>query len=299
MHKTDHLSLDGHLMQLFVLVYESGSVSRTAERLGVNQSSVSHGLERLRRIVGDPLFVRSGRGIAATPRADELVETARTLLAELEGFVEPGRYDPEEDEGVFTVAANDYEVETILRPLLAIFRADAPQVTLQVLRAYSRKDWAALLRNNEADLVLAPTLQASESDLAQQTLFQDHHVCLFDPAARSVPDSLAAYCDAPHAVMLPGRLGPTEIDRTLAARKMRRHTSIAAPSFAMLAAMIKGTDIIATMPSRLATNLFSDFEAIPSPIETKPFSIAQIWHCRNSTSARHRWLRQSVRSTVS
>jgi len=33
MHKNHHLALDGHLMQLFVLVYESGSVSRTAERV--------------------------------------------------------------------------------------------------------------------------------------------------------------------------------------------------------------------------------------------------------------------------
>ncbi len=296
MHKTDYLNLDGNLLRLLVLIHETGSVTKTATRLGMNQSSASHGLERLRRIVGDPLFVRSGRGVVATARADELVVTARRLLAELEGFVETGDYDPKADTGLFRIAANDYEVETILRPLMRSLGGVAPDVTLQVLRAYTSQDWVSLLRDNEVDLVLAPTLTTAESDLVQQTLFEDGHVCVFDPRIRSAPDSLDLYCEARHAVMLPGRFGPTEIDQGLAGMGRHRSVVLTAPSFAMLAAMIEGTDIVATMPSRLTMNLFSGFDSAKPPLETKAFAIAQLWHGRNSASPRHIWFRQAIRS---
>ena len=295
MYKNDYLTLDGHLLRLFVLVHETGSVSRAAENLGINQSSVSHALERLRRIVGDPLFVRSGRGIAPTVRADALLDQARSLLAGLEQFTESESYDPSVDQNALVIAANDYEVETIVRPLLRVLQQDAPRVTLHVLRAYGRGEWAALLRDKGADLVLAPTLQGNESDLVQQTLLEDRHICFFDPKLRTPPDNLDAYCAAPHAVMLPGRFQLTEVDRLLQAEGRKRHIAVAAPSFATLATLISGTDIVATMPSRLGDTIFAGFESVAPPVDTAPFSIAQIWHTRNSASPRHRWLREKVR----
>ena len=69
----DHFDLDGHSLRLLVAVVEEGAVTRAAWRLGVTQSAVSHGLDKLRAIVGDPLFVRSGRGIVPTARALALV----------------------------------------------------------------------------------------------------------------------------------------------------------------------------------------------------------------------------------
>ncbi|MDE1951145.1 MAG: LysR family transcriptional regulator, partial [Burkholderiales bacterium] len=60
MSQFDHSDLDGHLLQLLVAVIEEGSITRAAHRLGVTQSAVSHLLDKLRVIVGDPLFIRSG-----------------------------------------------------------------------------------------------------------------------------------------------------------------------------------------------------------------------------------------------
>lgn len=298
MHETDYLGLDGRLLRVFIVVHETGSVSRAAENLGVNQSSISHALERLRRLVGDPLFVRSGRGIIPTARADALLAPARALLAGLEQFVEAESYDPLQDKGTFVIAANDYEVETILRPLLAALQDEAPNAAMQIFRAFGRADWAALLRGSEADLVLAPTLGSDESDLIQQTLFADRHLCFFDPKQRTAPKSLDDYCLARHAVMLPGRMDATEVDRTLRSLGRERRTVVAAPSFAMLATLIADTDIVATMPARLGDTLFSSFDSVAPPVETARFSIAQIWHSRNNASPRHRWLREQVRRCV-
>ena len=81
MNDFDALDLDGLGLALLLAVHEEGSVTRAAQRLGLTQSAVSHGLDRLRAITGDPLFVRAGRGIVATARADALAVQAAALLA--------------------------------------------------------------------------------------------------------------------------------------------------------------------------------------------------------------------------
>jgi len=79
MSQFDHLDLDGHLLQLLLVVLDEGSITRSARRLNVGQSAVSHLLNKLRAIVGDSLFVKSGRGIVPTTRAQELAVAAPHL----------------------------------------------------------------------------------------------------------------------------------------------------------------------------------------------------------------------------
>ena len=86
MSNFDHLELDGHALRLFLAVLEEGSVTAAAERLGVTQSAVSHNLTKLRRIMRDPLFTKSGRGIVATAHAQNLAEQARFLLDQMQAF---------------------------------------------------------------------------------------------------------------------------------------------------------------------------------------------------------------------
>ena len=130
MSELDHLSLDGHLLHLLVAVVEAGSVTAAGQRLGVTQSAVSHGLDKLRRITGDPLFVKSGRGIVATACAEGLAERARELLFQLQGFAHAGGFDPAQWRTTFTVAANDFQRDALLPPLARRLRTLAPGVLL-------------------------------------------------------------------------------------------------------------------------------------------------------------------------
>ena len=133
MNEIDHLSLDGHLLQLLVKVTELASVSRAAEQLNLTQSAVSHQIERLRRLLGHPLFVKSGRGIVPTAHAQALAEQARELLAQMQRFSRPASFDPSQLQHTFTVAANDLQRDLLLPPLLRRLHAQAPGLQLQVL----------------------------------------------------------------------------------------------------------------------------------------------------------------------
>ena len=107
MKKINYLEIDGRLLRLFLIVFEEQSVTRAAARLDLTQSAVSHGLEKLRKIVKDPLFVRSGRGITATYVAEQMVEDVRGLLRGMRSLSEPRGFKLEAVEGKFVIAAND------------------------------------------------------------------------------------------------------------------------------------------------------------------------------------------------
>src|SRR5262245_10498928 len=98
-------TLDLNLLVVLHAVLEERSATRAARRLGVTQSAVSNALARLRAAVGDPLVVRNGRGIVATPRAQELAPTLRDIMAKLESALDRGgAFAPEESTRTFTLA---------------------------------------------------------------------------------------------------------------------------------------------------------------------------------------------------
>jgi DNA-binding transcriptional LysR family regulator len=295
MSDIDHLELDGRLLRVFLSVYQTGSVTQAARKLSVSQSSVSHALIRLRRISGDPLFVRSGRGITPTARADDLAHRARALLDDMREFATPNAYDPAADTQPFTIAANDYEVETILRSLLFRLRQFAPEVALRIAPAVTQSNIPQLLRRGDVDLTLGPALAGDESDLLQQVLFTDSDFCFYDAEIRTAPALLADYCGAPHAIVVLDSLRRTEVDDEVEKLGHTRSIMLEAPNFAALPSMMRGTDLIATMPLRLKDSLFRGFEYVRPPVELKAFSIVQIWHSRNSKSPRHRWFREQIK----
>src|SRR5688572_15816404 len=59
---------DLNLLFVLSVVLEEQSVTRAARRLHVTAPAVSNSLARLRALLGDPLVVRSGRGLVPTPR---------------------------------------------------------------------------------------------------------------------------------------------------------------------------------------------------------------------------------------
>ena len=87
-------SMDLNLLLVFDAIYAERSVSRAAERLNLSQPAVSNALARLRESVGDPLFVREGKGMAPSPRAKTLRDPIRKALELLErGFRSDESFD--------------------------------------------------------------------------------------------------------------------------------------------------------------------------------------------------------------
>ena len=150
----------------------------------MNFRSVSHLLDKLRQIVGDPLFVRCGRGIAATARAELLSGQARLLLAQMQGFAQAGAFDHARLNTTLTLAANDLQRDLLLPALLRRLRAQAPGVNLRVMDSGSPD--ASLLRDARCQLLITPR-PPDAGDLVQKRLFEDRYVVFFDPSHQADP----------------------------------------------------------------------------------------------------------------
>jgi DNA-binding transcriptional LysR family regulator len=71
-------------LRVFVCVYRAGSVSAAARERSISQSAVSQQLASLERAVGVPLFERTSRGVAPTPRGRALYAESFEALDRLE-----------------------------------------------------------------------------------------------------------------------------------------------------------------------------------------------------------------------
>src|SRR3974390_2261417 len=76
------------LVTLDVLLAE-GSVARAAARPRLSPSAMSQALARLRAATGDPLLVRAGRGLVATPRALALRDDVSRLVHDADAVLRP------------------------------------------------------------------------------------------------------------------------------------------------------------------------------------------------------------------
>ncbi len=72
--------LEIDLLRSFAVIAEVRSLSRAAERVGRTQSALSQQIKRLEEIVDQPLFQRTGRGVALTSPGERLLVHAQRIL---------------------------------------------------------------------------------------------------------------------------------------------------------------------------------------------------------------------------
>ncbi|WP_273455439.1 LysR family transcriptional regulator, partial [Nevskia ramosa] len=123
--------LDLNLLVVFRQLMLERRVSRAAESLGLTQPAVSNALARLRRLLGDELFLRSSRGMEPTPFAESLAEPISHALGLLHGAVnQRSEFEPATSERAFTIGMTDIGEIYFLPVLMEALSAAAPQLVI-------------------------------------------------------------------------------------------------------------------------------------------------------------------------
>jgi DNA-binding transcriptional LysR family regulator len=291
----DHSDIDGRLLQALLAVLEERSVTRAAHRLDLTQSAVSHQLERLRAITGDALFVKSGRGIVPTARAEALAVQARRLLDELRAFAQGGSFDPAAFEGTVTIAANDLQRDLLLPLLLHHARARAPRLALRIVP--SGVPSAEMLRDGSCLLAITPR-PPEAADVLQRRLFEDRYLVYYDAASRAAPQSLDDYLAAEHVAVHHETRGRLDIDRFIDERGLRRRLAVTVAGFSGVGPFLRGTPFLATLPGLLRASLLRGLATVVPPMPTPPMPMVMAWHQRHQADPMHRWLRDELLAVV-
>jgi DNA-binding transcriptional LysR family regulator len=295
MSKPDHSDIDGRLLQVLLAVFEEQSVTRAAQRLDVTQSAVSHQLDKLRAIVGDALFVKSGRGIVATARSEALALRARMLLDEMRAFASAGAFDPGTFEGMVTIAANDLQRDLLLPLLLRHARVRAPGMSLRIIA--SGVPGAEMLRDERCQLLITPR-PPEASDIVQVRLFEDRYLVYHDATVRAAPRDLADYLSGEHLTVHYEPRRMLDIDQWVGERGHRRRFAATVPGFAGIGAFLRGSAFLATLPGLLRANLLRGFAVAEPPFTCPAMPMYAVWHLRHQADPMHQWLRGELQRIV-
>ena len=222
-------AIDLNLLRAFDALMALRNVSVAGAKVGLSQPAMSNALARLRKMCGDPLFVRTNRGMQPTPFAQELAPAVRQALTLISAALESSqRFDPATSARRFTLVLSDVGTVLYLPKLMAAIVRHAPRVDLRVLQLPEDRIQPAM-ENLEADLVVGnPNFQ--NRTLYQQRLFQDSHVCLMRKGHPLANRRLtrSSYVRAAHVVTrLPW--GATFIERTLSDLGITRRVQVEVP----------------------------------------------------------------------
>jgi len=304
MHDVHVRSLDLNLLRALDALLAEHSVTRAAARVGLSQSAMSHALGRLRAHLGDPLLVRTANGMQPTTRARALAAPLRATLAQLETLLrdEPA-FEPATAHRTFALGVSDFEALTVIQPLLARLRRDAPNVDL-------RLSWPApgrvpeLLGSGELDMVLKPLDERDAAEcMVHQRLFRERFVVV---ARRDNPLvakrlTLKRYAEAPHALVAPGGTPRGRVDDVLAEHGLTRRIVVTLPHFLVVPHLIAGSDLLVTLPERVAQVLAPRLDLVlrPLPLSLGEFGVDALWHARSHLDPAHRYLRGLLREVTS
>lgn len=286
--------IDLNLLVIFNQLLTEKKVSRVAENLGLGQPAVSNALARLRKQFGDELFLRTSAGMVPTPFAEQLAESIGYALSMIHGAVNArNAFEPASAKRSFTIGMTDIGEIYFLPALMKRLQKDAPQVTISTVRntAINLKD---AMEAGQVDLAigLLPQLKAG---FFQQRLFTQQYVCMFRKGhaldkKKMLPSEFFA---AQHAAIVSAGTGHGHVDEILDASSPRRQVKLTVPHFVAVGHILQSTDLIATVPERLAERMAKPFglRHVPHPVKLPSIAINLFWHAKFHKDPANQWLR--------
>ncbi len=289
---------DFNLLVTLDAVLSEGSVVRAAQRLRLSPSAMSRALARLRETTGDPLLVRAGRGLVPTPRAVELRERVSRMVQDAEEVLRPAeKLDVKQLVRTFTLRTRDGFVENFGPALIARAGEEAPGVRLRFVGKLNKE--SASLRQAEVDLETGVVGSTTGPEVRAQALFRDRFIGVVRPGHPLCESEItpSRYAGGRHILVSRRGLATGPIDEALL--PLERAVATIVGDFSTALALVRGSDLIASVPERQTGNLRAGLRTFPLPVAVPEFTISLLWHPRLDADAGHRWLRGIVLDTCS
>lgn len=294
--------LDLNLLAVFECIYSQGSVTRAAEYLHLTQPSVSHALNRLRDALDDPLFVRDGRRLAPTERAQTLIQPVRAALRQIEGAVSNlDSFEPQSAELEMVIGMRPIMESAFFPEIARAFIREAPQSRL-LSSQFDRDNLATELSRGDIQLALDVNLQLPKSirriRVAQAPIIvigrKDH------PALRKGRLTLEQYLQHEHLLVSSRRKGEG-LEDLLLAREGRYRTIVSrCQQMTTALQLLDSTDLLLTVAKSLVQEtVLKAYSYQTAPLNAPEVETYLYWHESTDSSKAQLWLRSLVERTFS
>ncbi len=294
MNRNELRHTDINLLVVFETMMRERSVTRTGELLFVSQTTISSALGRLRALFNDPLFVRVGRMMEPTARAEAIytrLAPALDGIAVALSFSEA--FDPATSQASFHVGLSDDVEYALLPELLARLRREAPGITL-IVRRVEHFQLSRLFESGEVSVAISPAQELPANAHCRD--LRAVRPMLLRCAAASEPLDLDGLCSHPQVVVSSMGKISDELDLALDRMGRQRKVVLAVPQFSALPALLRGTELVALVPEYVAhamvrhPGLRADFP----PLDLPAPQLSMAWRGISHTDPRECWLRSRL-----
>ena len=292
----DFHGIDLNLLAAFDALISERNVTRAASQVGVSQPAMSAALSRLRKLFGDPLFLRSAAGLLPTPRARDLAEPISQALRQIEStLVKKPEFVPEKASLTFKLGLSDYPAFVLLPSLLQALGKQAPGVSLNV-HAFSDRDHAVdLLDAGAIDAAIGVPPTHADGRILTRPVLRDEFVTIVasdHPAARRGM-SMKIYLELPHILVSPEGDLYGLVDKALAQHGKKRKLALTLPQMFAVPAIVARTSMTATVMKRVALSSPAGRRLVlfPPPVTLPEVVFDLIWHRRGDSHPAQLWFR--------
>ncbi|MEM1112940.1 MAG: LysR substrate-binding domain-containing protein [Pseudomonadota bacterium] len=297
--------VDLNLLYILRELLKEPNTTKVGERLGLTQSAVSASLGRLRWAFKDDLFVRSGRTLVPTRRAESLLDPVEHVIQCIEALVEEVRFEPENLQRNFTVASADFLIEQFAHGVIAELSAEAPNT--RAIFSHFLPDTHERMRSGHLDLMIS-SLPVSVNtldteSLRTQVIYQDRLVIAVRASSERYGDSVtidelnsASFVDFNPAI---GTAYGSTTQRVAAEGGFKGKIVGEFTSLVTLLRSLRSADVLALVPRHLIHLMGeNDVRVIEMPFERAPFDVAMIWNRSFDHDPEHQWFREIVEREV-
>lgn len=291
--------IDLNLLVAFLAIYEERSVTGAAKRVFLGQPAMSAALGRLRSLFDDELFMRSGRVMQPTRKAEAIAPDIRDILDRVEGVLQTSQtFDPATAQVEIAIAASDYSTVAIVPKLLAHCAEAAPGLNFRLIN-YEKDAVAALLESGAVEVAFG-VFDEPPPYTDMVPLFEEHLVGIVrqgHPALTDGTMSLETFAALSHALHTTRRDAVGYGDAVLERYGLTRRVAITTPYMLVTPALVAATDLVAMVPSRVAEKCLDRgaIEVFELPFTSELWSISMVWSRLASADPLNCWLRGALR----
>ncbi|MBC3362848.1 LysR family transcriptional regulator [Pseudomonas sp. SWRI154] len=298
MNRNDLRRADINLLVVFETMMHERNVTRVSEKLFLGQPTISAALARLRLMFDDPLFIRAGRAMEPTFRAQEIFSNLSPALDGIAAALSCCQaFDPCTSDTTFHIGLSD-DVEYALLPnLLHRLRIEAPGTTLVVRRA-DQWQMCQLLACGEITLGISHTLELPAN--ARRKALRPIRPMLLRADSRPGELTLDEFCRRPHAVVSSMGHVIDDSDRALGLMGQQRRVVLTVPQFSALPVLLARSDLIAIVPDYVARAMAqtTGLRAEPAPIQLPEHELSMVWRGTSHNDPGERWLRSRCSACI-
>jgi DNA-binding transcriptional LysR family regulator len=291
--------VDLNLLVVFEAMLEHQNVTRAGQAIGLSQPAMSAAVTKLRSLLNDPLFVRTGAGMTPTPHALRLAPAvARMLRIVRAEILQEWRFDPATSQRTVTLNTSDIGDMVFLPKLIRRLNTVAPGIMLKTV-TLSPGETEAAMESGEVDLSVGYFPDLTKAGFYQQRLFGHSFVCIVRAGHPQVVDgklSLEQFLTMSHAVVHAQGRSQEIFERELLKLGITRQMGLHTRHFMSLPMVIAESDLIATVPKVVGTTFskLTDIQILELPFKVPSYDLKQYWHRRFHRDAANVWIRGVV-----